>query len=305
MKHIFLALALVSLGFSSCKEKDTPVVEQVAEIKIGEHDLKEVVLDKGSSRDILLSGGNGKFTATVKDSKVLDAKIDGSYLKLRGLAYGETVVLLRSHDKQKSLTVKVERAEISLTDKEVTLYPGQERQDIKVIGGGDDAVVEAENPEMAITYEWDAKTSKLKLRANHEGEAKLIFRSQDNKPAKELKIIVKADNNVSDQIGFYTTTSKTLRPYFRILMHAYRPGKMVWISASPRMSLDQTRILMTPLKSPQKGAKLEKAKITFINVSDSKFPMGEYDLIVEEVVEAKGLVTLRGQGFKLVVPYDK
>lgn len=304
MKRIFLALALLSLGVSSCKEKDAPV-EQVAEIKIGDSDLKEIVLDKGTHRDILLSGGNGKFSATVKDSKILEAKIDGGYLKLKGLAYGETVVLLRSHDKQKTLTVKVERAEISLTDTEVTLYPSQERQDIKVIGGGDDAIVEAENPEMAITYEWDAKTSKLKLRANHEGEAKLIFRSQDNKPAKELKIIVKADNNVSDQIGFYGTTSKTLRPYFSTLLHAYRPGKMIWISASPRMSRDQTRILMVPLKSPEKGRKIEKSKITFINVDDSKFPSGEYALIVEEVVPAKGLVTLRGQGFKLVVPYDK
>ena len=77
------------------------------------------------------------------------------------------------------MTVKVERAEINISEQEIRLYPGQERQDIRIIGGGDDAEVEAVDAEEAIVYEWEAKTGKLKLRANHEGEAKLIFKTKE------------------------------------------------------------------------------------------------------------------------------
>lgn len=299
MKRILIFVTLLMLGMASCK-KDEPA-QVIPEIKIGEN-ITEVVLEKETTRDIVLSGGNGKFSATVKDSKILEAKIDGTYLKLKALNYGETTVSLRSHDRRKTLTVKVERAEINISEQEIRLYPGQERQDIRIIGGGDDAEVEAVDAEEAIVYEWEAKTGKLKLRANHEGEAKLIFKTKDNKSPKELKIIVKAENNVSEKIGFYATTSKTLSPYFPVVMHAYRAGKMVWISSSPSLERDQNRVLIPPVVAPQKGQRVT-SKIIFVNVSD-KYTTGEYSLIVEEVVEAKKLVTLRGKGIKLVIPYD-
>lgn len=295
MKRIFLYLALIVLAASSCK-KDEP---KIPEIEIGGK-LTEIILDKETTQDVALSGGNGKFQASVRDSRILEARIDGSYLKLKGLEYGETIVLIRSHNKQKTLTVKVQRSELNLPETSVTLYPGQERQDIRVIGGGDDVVVEEEDLEEAVTFEWEAKTGSLKLRGTHEGEAKLIFKTQDNRPAKELVIKVKADNDVSDKVGLYSTNRKELKVNFPVLMHAYRAGKMAWISSSPSLQLDQKRVVVPAVISPEKGKRIE-TDLTFVNVSG--YTTGKYSLLIEEVRTDKKLVTLRGKGMKLVVPY--
>lgn len=304
MKRIFLFIALITLGLSACKEEPKEPQVQIAEIVIGEGAGEEVVvLDKGDTVYKVLKGGNGKFTATVEDSKILEAKIEGNYLKLRGLNYGTTKVSVRSHDKQKTLTVRVDRPEINLSDKEVSLFPGEVRKNITVRGGGDDAEFEVINLEGAIEARWDARTGVLELVGNYEGEGTIIFRSKDDKPAKEIKVIVKATNDVSGSIGFYSTKSQTLRTDFPVLLHAHRPGKMVWISGSMDMTnLAKTRVRMRSLRSPEKGATITE-RITFVNVG--KYESGEYPLIVEEVREADGLVTLRGQGFKLVVPFDK
>ncbi|MDO4707546.1 MAG: hypothetical protein Q4A61_03870 [Porphyromonadaceae bacterium] len=305
MNRIILFIALAVFGLSACKKDvNEPQVQLVAEIVIGEGEGEEiVVLDKGDVVDKALKGGNGKFTATVEDSKILEAKIEGNYLKLRGLNYGMTKVSVRSHDKQKTLTVRVDRPEISLSEAEVTLLPGEVRKNITVRGGGDDAEFELVNPEGAIEARWEARTGVLELVGKYEGEAMIIFRSKDDKPAKEIKIKVKATNDVSDAVGFYSTKSQTLRPDFPVVLHAYRPGKMVWISASTDMTNQaKTRLRMAPLKSPEKGAKVTQ-HITFVSVG--QYESGEYPLIIEEVRTAEGLVTLRGQGFKLVVPFDK
>lgn len=296
MKRISLYIALIVLIVSSCKKADEP---KIPEIEIGGK-LTEIILDKETNQDVALSGGNGKFSVSVRDSRILEARIEGSYLKLKGLEYGETIVLIRSHNKQKTLTVKVQRSELNLPEASLTLYPGQERQDIRVIGGGDDVVVEEEDPEEAIIFEWEAKTGSLKLRATHEGEAKLIFKTQDNRPAKELLIRVKADNNVSHKVGFYNTSHKELREHFPALLYAYRAGKMAWISSSPSLQLDQQRVFIPAILNPEKGKRIE-TKITFVNVSD--YTTGNYSLLVEEVLIDKKLVTLRGKGMKLVVPY--
>lgn len=304
MKHIFLFLAIAVLGLSACQKDNSEPQVQIAEIVIGEGAGEEVVvLDKGDVVDKALKGGNGKFTATVEDSKILEAKIEGSYLKLRGLNYGTTKVSVRSHDKQRTLTVRVDRPEINLSDSEVTLLPGEVRKNITVRGGGDDAEFEVINPEGAIEARWEARTGVLELTARYEGEAKIIFRSKDDKPAKEIKVVVRATNDVSRQIGFYSTTSSELRPDFPVLLHAHRPGKMVWVSGSTDViNQAKTRVRMASLSAPERGAELSK-HITFVNVG--KWESGEYPLIVEEVHAAEGLVTLRGRGFKLVLPFDK
>lgn len=302
MKRIFLFIAIVALGLSACS-KDEPKVVEYAEITVGEHNEGEVALDKNNTLSLKLSGGNGKFTATAENPKVLEAKIDGEYLILRGINYGETVVSLRSHDRRRTLKVRVERPALHLTDNVITLKPGEVRKDITVRGGGDDADYEVLNPEHAIDARWVAGSGVLELSARHEGEATIVFKTKDGKPNVEMKVIVKAENNVSDQVGFYTTRSTTLQPYFNMPLYAYRPGKMVWLSSSTDLSnLAKQRVWLPTIKNPVKGERVT-LKVSFLNVDE--FTSGEYPLIIEEVQTADELVTLRGAGFKIVAPYDK
>lgn len=302
MKRIFLFIALIGIGLSSC-QKDNEPKPNIPEITVGDNDEAVITLDKGNSLDKKLNGGNGKFTATVQDSRVVEAKIDGNYLKLRGLSYGETTISLRSHDKKKSITVRVERPAISLPQSSVTLLPGENRKDITVRGGGDDATYEVIDPEGAIEARWEATTGVLDLVAKHEGEAKIVFKTNDDKPQQELVVVVKASNDVTKSIGFYPTTSSELRLGFPLLLHAHRPGKMVWLSSSTDIAdRSKKKIYIPSVKSPQRGAKLS-SHVTFVEVRGLE--TGEYKFIVEEVHEAEGLATLRAPGFKLVVPYDK
>lgn len=301
MQRILLIIASVIIGLSSCKT-DEPTV-QIPDITVGEgKSIEDVVLDKNNTLEFKLSGGNGKFTATAENPKLLEARIEGNYLKLRGLNYGETLVSLRSHDKRKTLKVRIERPQVNLSDKEITLQPGEVRKDIVVRGGGDDAEYEVINPESAIDARWISGSGVLELTAKHEGEAKIVFKTKDDKPNVELKVVVKATNNVSNEVGFYTTTTPTLRTYFPTTLYAYRPGKMIWLSASTDMRhLGKRRVWFAPVNNPQKGAQLN-LNISFLNIDN--FESGSYPFIVEEVLEAEQLVTLRSAGFKIVAPYD-
>lgn len=301
MKRIFLFIAIITLGLSACT-KDTPK-ENYAEITIGDNNVSELALDKNNTLQIKLSGGNGKFTATAENPKILEAKIDGEYLVLRGINYGETIVSLRSHDRRKTLKVSVERPALHITENVIKLKPGEVRKDITVRGGGDDADYEVINPENAVDARWVAGTGVLELSANHEGEATIVFKTKDGKPNVEMKVIVKAENDVSHEVGFYTTKSSTLRPYFNMPLYAYRPGKMIWLSNSNDMTnLAKQRIWLPTIKNPIKGER-KTLKISFLNVEE--FASGEYPLIVEDVQTSDELITLRGVGFKIVVPYDK
>lgn len=303
MKRVYIIMAALTLGMASCSKDNGEPTKPITEIKVGEDNSEQISLGKNSTKDLKLSGGNGKFTLTVQDSKVVEAKIEGDYLKIKGLNYGTTSILLRSHDREKRLSVKVERPEISLASKEVQLFPGEERRNIKVTGGGDDAELLFVNDEKAIEEpRWDAKTGILELVARHEGVAKVIFRTKDGKPDVELAVIVKAENDVSTSVGFYSTKERTLRHEFPVAVYGHRPGKKVWIANSTKLP-NSHRVLVSSIQNPQKGAKI-KANFTFVNVSD-KFTSGERDVIIEEVREAEGLVSLRAEGFKLVIPYDK
>lgn len=308
MKRLLLIIALIGLGLSSCKKSDGPGGSTLSEIKVGETNLAEISIDKDTSKDILLSGGNGKFAVAVVDSRILQATIDGTYLKLKGLAYGETTILLRSHDLKKEIKVKVERPDISLAESEVTIQPNAEK-DIKISGGGDDATLEVQNDEEAIDYTWDAKTSQLKIKTKSEGEATLTFKVKDSsKPAKTLKVVVKASNDVTKQVGLYATTSSELKPFFPTVFYAHRAGKRVWISSNtnPTSGRDNAkRIYIKPIQNPVKGSKIE-AEFEFIYLGTTyEGKTGKHNVIVEEVHTAEGLVTLRAKGFKVVMPYDK
>ncbi|MGI9527309.1 MAG: hypothetical protein ACR2MS_09395, partial [Weeksellaceae bacterium] len=116
---IFFILAL--LTFSSCTDDN----EDFSDIKIGKEEgsLKEVLVNIGSERNILLSGGNGKYAVNVADSKVATVKISHDTLKIKGLYKGETFATLTSHDKKERLVIKVEPIDITISQNYIHLYP--------------------------------------------------------------------------------------------------------------------------------------------------------------------------------------
>lgn len=310
-KVIYITLLLTSLLIvTSCDGKD-PIdpnngkehPTEYPEIKIGDEDLNEIILDKDSTRDFKLSGGNEKFTVSVADSKVVVAKIDGIYLRIKGVNYGETTLVIKSHNKRRELKVRVERSEINISQAEVRLYPGEVRHDVKVTGGGDDAEMEIENPEDALIAKWDAKSGTLEFTAKYEGESKLIFRTNDSKEPKTIKVIIKAENDVSDKAGIYRTSNRSLSPYFPTVLVGQRKGKRVWVaSSSDVVRRDKARFSLPMVKAPQLGEKLD-INLSMVNL-DALQDLGKNPFIVEYIDNNKLLVTLRTRGYKIVVPFE-
>ena len=74
MKKILFYLLLLCCGvsFVACKED----ASDDREIQVGTDDLKEVTLNKLTTRMILLQGGNGKYIANVADSVSVSLKSD-------------------------------------------------------------------------------------------------------------------------------------------------------------------------------------------------------------------------------------
>ena len=73
MKKIlfYLLLLCCSSIFMACSED----ASENRDIQVGADDLKEVKLNKLTTRTIILRGGNGKYIANVADSKIAGVSI--------------------------------------------------------------------------------------------------------------------------------------------------------------------------------------------------------------------------------------
>ena len=61
-----------SIAFVAC---DNDNKQEMKDIRLGADDINEVSLNKLSTRTIILSGGTGKYTANVADSKIAGVNI--------------------------------------------------------------------------------------------------------------------------------------------------------------------------------------------------------------------------------------
>ena len=64
--------------------------QEVKDIRLGVEDVNEVSLNKLSTRMILLTGGTGKYTVNVADSKIASASISKDTLRISGILEGNT-----------------------------------------------------------------------------------------------------------------------------------------------------------------------------------------------------------------------
>ena len=285
MKRILFYLLLLCCGtaFVACSDDNS----EAKDIQVGADDLKEVALNKLSTRTIILRGGTGKYTANVADSKIAGVAISKDTLRISGILEGRTFATIISGDFKRRVDINVVVPELSISQSEIRLFPRDESKFVSL----NDA-------------KWNAKTGILEIQARYEGEATIRVIAQDKKE-KTLKVVVRCEGT-ADRVGVYSTTSHSLYMHMNTIMAVRRPGIGVWLCNGARPYTARRVLKIKPtIVNPVAGTYVDiTLTMTYPNeFVDSGLKEGKYKLLVEEVRERD--VVLRGRGFKLVIPYEK
>lgn len=302
MKRILFYLLLLCCGtaFVACSDDNS----EAKDIQVGADDLKEVALNKLSTRTIILRGGTGKYTANVADSKIAGVAISKDTLRISGILEGQTYATIISGDFKRRVDINVVVPELSISQSEIRLFPRDESKFVSLNGGGDFAELQIEDPDKIMNAKWNAKTGILEIQAHYEGEAKIRVIAQDKKE-KTLKVVVRCEGT-ADRVGVYSTTSRSIYTHMNTIMAVRRPGIGVWFCSGARPYTAKRVLKITPaVVNPVVGSHVNVTlSMTYPDeFSNSGLKEGQYKLFVEEVREHDAV--LRGQGFKLVVPYER
>lgn len=302
MKRILFYLLLLCCGtaFVACSDDNS----EAKDIQVGADDLKEVALNKLSTRTIILRGGTGKYTANVADSKIAGVAISKDTLRISGILEGQTYATIISGDFKRRVDINVVVPELSISQSEIRLFPRDESKFVSLNGGGDFAEMQIEDPDKIMNAKWNAKTGILEIQAHYEGEAKIRVIAQDKKE-KTLKVVVRCEGT-ADRVGVYSTTSRSIYTHMNTIMAVRRPGIGVWFCSGARPYTAKRVLKITPaVVNPVVGSHVNVTlSMTYPDeFSNSGLKEGQYKLFVEEVREHDAV--LRGQGFKLVIPYEK
>ena len=290
-----------SIAFVAC---DNDNKQEMKDIRLGADDINEVSLNKLSTRTIILSGGTGKYTANVADSKIAGVNISKDTLRINGIWEGRTYATIISGDFKKRVEINVVVPELSISQSEIRLYPRDESKFVSLNGGGDIVDLKIEDPDKVMNAKWNAKTSILEIQAYYEGEAKIRIISQDKKE-KTLKVVVRCEGTAG-RVGIYGTTSHSLYEQMNTVMAVRRPGVGVWLCNGARPYFSKKVLKITPaVVNPVAGTHID---VSFSMLYPAEFANrglkeGPHKLYVEEVREKD--VVLRGRGFKFVIPYEK
>ncbi len=304
IKNILLFACFAALyTFFSC-EKDKEIYTEPIKIGKGEESLTEVSINRQTTRDIVLSGGNNKFLVNVADSKIATAKMVQDTLKLTGLFEGETYATILSLDMKATLQIKVRPNELKFTRDELKMRPKEINRTIS-LGGGNIVKIEENDPDNIIEYRW-TNNGVLEITAEYEGEASLIARSEGIEP-KELKITVESEdaNGYLQEVGFYNTTSRTVGRNINPKIIVMRKEMGTLLKSNNDLSVfapDNTYCWIPPVNNPKVGEMV--ALNIEANFTKEGFKSGLQKLKVVEVREAKKQVVLRGKTFKFVLPYN-
>ena len=287
-------------AFVACSDDNS----EAKDIQVGADDLNEVALNKLSTRTIILRGGTGKYTANVADSKIAGVAISKDTLRISGILEGQTYATIISGDFKRRVDINVVVPELSISQSEIRLFPRDESKFVSLNGGGDFAELQIEDPDKIMNAKWNAKTGILEIQAHYEGEAKIRVIAQDKKE-KTLKVVVRCEGT-ADRVGVYSTTSRSIYTHMNTIMAVRRPGIGVWFCSGARPYTAKRVLKITPaIVNPVVGSHVNVTlSMTYPDeFSNSGLKEGQYKLFVEEVREHDAV--LRGQGFKLVIPYEK
>ena len=292
MKNLFISLSLLlTLAVSSCKN-DEP--NKVANIEVGTNNADTLYVNRDQKIFFLLKGGDNKYKANTEDAKIATAEINKDSLFITGHFNGGTPLTIHSHDLQRRLFIKVVPPPFDATEKVVTLAPGDDARTLNLAGGGPKATLTQEGPEKdAAKITWDAKTGNVRIQALYEGDVKLVATSEDGKTKKEILVQIRCQGE-SRQFVRFSETSNPLTSQK---------------SDSRALSRDNRVLTIKPeLVNPKVGDQVELTLewLSVYSSISSENPIkneGKYKAIVTEVQDRK--VTVRGAGFKFVLPYVK
>ena len=297
----FILLLMSSISFVAC---DDDSGQGLKDIRVGADDLNEVSINKLSTRTIILSGGTGKYTVNVADSKIAGVNISKDTLRISGIWEGNTYATIISGDFKKRVAINVVVPELSISQSEIRLFPRDESKFVSLNGGGDIVDLKIEDPDKVINAKWNAKTNILEIQAFYEGEATIRIISQDKKE-KTLKVIVRCEG-AAGRVGIYGTTSHSLYEQMNTLMAVRRPGVGVWLCNGTRPYSSSKVLKITPaVVNPIAGTQVDVSFSMLYpeEFANSGLKEGTHKLRVEEVREHN--VVLRGKCFKIVIPYEK
>lgn len=242
MKRILFYLLLLCCGtaFVACSDDNS----EAKDIQVGADDLKEVALNKLSTRTIILRGGTGKYTANVADSKIAGVAISKDTLRISGILEGQTYATIISGDFKRRVDINVVVPELSISQSEIRLFPRDESKFVSLNGGGNFAELQIEDPDKIMNAKWNAKTGILEIQAHYEGEAKIRVIAQDKKE-KTLKVVVRCEGT-ADRVGVYSTTSRSIYTHMNTIMAVRRPGIGVWFCSGARPYTAKRVLKITP-----------------------------------------------------------
>lgn len=308
MKYLQIFLSIIIIGLYSCRADEHR--EQEKPLKIGQEDktISDVMVNPGLERNIILSGGNGKYEVNISDSKIASAKISHDTLKIKGILEGETFATITSHNQKQRLDVKVLPPNISISQSFIQLYPKNDSKVVSISGGNDIVDLKIDDPDKILSVKWNGNTGIVEIFAHYEGDAKIIAISK-NVPNKILNIKVRSEGEIKTY-GIYSTTNRFIYPAMRNVMMAKRKNVGVWLSASTDpyglvTNFDRLAVFrFSPIKNPKQGEKIT-VNVDMRPFIDSFQGMenGDNQFLVDEVRE--NLVILRTKKSKVALPYDK
>lgn len=274
----------------SCK-KDSP--QNYSPIKIGEDatSLSEITINR-SSRKILLSGGNNKYSATVADSKIASVTVEKDSLIVTGLQEGKTFATIMSHNYTQRLDINVTFPPITFSQPEMLIYPDRLREDtsVKLSGGGITPSLSV-YPEGVINIKWDAQTEVVVITALRVGDALVTAKDEKGNKA-ELKVKVRPDD-FPQKYGIYGTTGRYLEQNYKlkaVFVSKKDNGEIIMASgSSPKGgNIDMGVLHETPTTviSIAKVSGIEEGKTVTIKVThrvgDKKIETGTYECMPEK-----------------------
>lgn len=291
-KFLLALIAILSLGLSSCKsDKDEP---NTPTIQVGTGvNLTDITLHINGEQRLALSGGNNKYSVSIENAALASAKVEDAILVLKGLAEGETYLILRSGDRTQRIQIKVKPPTLLFSANTLELEPKQTNSTIRLTGGNAEVQLVAEDPLEAITYQWKAN-GELEVRAVREGIAKITAKLA-GQPDQVLEVRVSATNKPTKP-GIYRTEDNT--PYELInslFVYRNKATGITTLSAKARPYGNHQRIVVPAFTRPQVGDWIE-LDLQFEQVQN--YSSQKYRFFVESVGEKTSLLT---KGFRIIL----